>query len=435
MKYIFFLSSLIFIFAFADEHFKYDTLAQDKIVGKDVPIKETQRSVIQDAIDNAKAGSIIKLTAGVYEGNVVINKPLSIIGVEDGVVLDGLGAGSVVTIKSSYVTLKNLTIRNSGERQDLLDAGININGDSAIGILSQCEISYCKVVDSLLGINMELTNNSIIENNYISSKDYELGLRGDGLRLWYANDNIIKNNHLYRSRDMVVWYSHGNTIEKNLGEYGRYSLHFMYAGKNYVRNNEYRYNSVGIFFMYSNDSIATGNIVKSSVGATGMGIGLKDVSNFTIEDNTVVYNAQGMYIDRSSFEPETNNWIRNNKILYNAEALHFHSLCENNILESNIIKGNIDDVVNDSRSSENFKNKFEKNYWDNYEGFDKDKDGYGDNIYRVYQYADKLWMYNPSVKFFYGSPVMSLLNFLSKLAPFSEPLFLLEDKKPKFHNY
>ena len=29
------------------------------------------------------------------------------------------------------------------------------------------------------------------------------------------------------------------------------------------------------------------------------------------------------------------------------------------------------------------------------------------------------------------SPVISLLNFLGKLAPFSKPLFLMEDKKPK----
>ena len=61
---------------------------------------------------------------------------------------------------------------------------------------------------------------------------------------------------------------------------------------------------------------------------------------------------------------------------------------------------------------------------------DKDKDGYGDTPHKVYQYADKLWMYNPDVKFFYGSPVISLLNFLAKLAPFSEPIFLMEDLKP-----
>jgi nitrous oxidase accessory protein len=35
------------------------------------------------------------------------------------------------------------------------------------------------------------------------------------------------------------------------------------------------------------------------------------------------------------------------------------------------------------------------------------------------------------VKFFSGSPVISLLNFLAKLAPFSEPVFLLEDEEPK----
>ena len=435
MRYFFLIVSFIVSLYAADETFSYDVQAQDKARVYTGPIKETRRNPIQDAIDNAKEGSIIKLKAGVYEGNIVIQKPISLIGIEEGVIIDGLGAGSIVTIQSSYVTLKNLTLRNSGERADVLDAAININGDASKGAVSQCEVSNCTILDSLLGINMEIANNSLIQNNYITSKDYDLGLRGDGIRLWYSNDNIVRKNHLYRSRDMVVWYSHGNTIEENLGEYGRYSLHFMYAGKNYVHNNVYQYNSVGIFFMYSNDTIATGNVVKSAVGATGIGIGFKDATNFTIENNTIIYNSQGLYIDRSPFEPDTHNFIRNNKIMYNAEAMHFHSLCENNVVTENSIVGNIEDIVNDSRNEQEFKNEFSMNYWDNYEGFDKNMDGYGDNAYRVYQYADKLWTYNPSVKFFYGSPVLTLLNFLSKLAPFSEPIFLLEDKKPKFTNH
>lgn len=431
MKNIFFWCTLIWSFACGASDFKYDTLNQVEHQGT---FKETTKSPIQDAIDNAKEGSIIKLNAGVYAGNIVIDKPISIIGNEAGVIIDGLGAGSVITIKSSYVTLKNLTITNSGDRSDTLDAGISIGGDMSKTAISQCEVSHCQITDSLLGINIEMVNNTIIQDNFITSKPYALGLRGDGIRLWYGNDNVIRRNHLFKSRDMVIWYSHGNIIEENLGEYGRYALHFMYAGKNIVRNNEYRYNSVGIFFMYSNDTIAEGNIVKSSIGAGGIGIGLKDVSNFTIENNTFIYNAQGMYIDRSPFEPDTNNFIRNNKILYNAEAMHFHSLCENNIVTNNVVMGNIEDVVNDSRSEKEFNNEFAKNYWDNYEGFDKNGDGIGDDSYKVYQYADKLWTYNPSVKFFYGSPVISLLNFLSKLAPFSEPIFLLEDKEPKFMN-
>ena len=382
-------------------------------------------NILQDAIDRAPAGSILKLPASTYKGSIHIDKPLSIIGVGDGVIIDGLGEGTVVKVSSSYVTLKNLTIINSGDRHENIDAAITLND------ASQCEISNCVIKDCLFGIDMQMVHNSIVAHNHISSKDVELGLRGDGLRLWYSNDNIIKANSLINSRDMVVWYSHGNEIVENYGKNNRYSLHFMYAGKNLVKNNTYELNSVGIFFMYSQDTIAVGNVIKSSQGATGMGIGLKDVSNFTIKDNTVLYCAQGLYIDRSPFEPDTHNWIEGNKILYNSEAMHFHSLSENNVIKNNIIAGNIEDVVNDSRGSKTNENEIRLNYWDNYEGFDRDNDGIGDTPHKVYQYADQLWMYDSDVKFFYGSPVISLLNFLAKLAPFTKPMFLMEDDQPR----
>jgi len=382
-------------------------------------------NLLQEAIDNAPAGSILKLPAGVYKGSIVIDKPLSILGKEDGVIIDGEGNGTVIKTIGSFITLKNLKIVNSGDQHQSLDAAIAMQKGK------QCEVSNCIIDDCLFGIDLQMINNSIISNNKITSKAVGLGLRGDGLRLWYSNDNIIKKNHLYKSRDMVVWYSHGNIIEENKGEWGRYSLHFMYAGKNIVRNNVYLFNSVGIFFMYSQDTIATGNVIKSSLGATGMGLGLKDVSNFTIKNNTILYCAQGLYIDRSPFEPDTHNWLIGNNILYNAEAMHFHSLSENNIIKDNNIMGNIEDIVNDSRGSKTNENEIVGNYWDNYTGFDRDGDNIGDTPHKVFQYADQLWIYNPNVKFFYGSPVISLLNFLAKLAPFTKPIFLLEDEKPK----
>jgi len=382
-------------------------------------------NILQETIDNAKVGSILKLKAGTYKGNIVINKPLTIIGIEDGVIIDGGGKGTVISITSSFVNIKNLRVTGSGNHHHTLDAGIVIKD------AKKNEISDVVIDDCLFGIDMQNVSDSIIKNNTIYSKELPLGLRGDGIRLWYSNDNLIQANSLIKSRDMVIWYSHGNVIEKNYGEYCRYSLHFMYAGKNYVRDNEYRFNSVGIFFMYSKDTIATGNIVKSSLGTTGIGIGLKDVSNFVLKNNTVIYNAKGIYIDRSPFEPGEKNWIEDNNILYNSEGLYFHSLSEDNIIKRNNMQGNIEDVINDSRGSRTYKNIFTENYWDNYEGFDRDQDGYGDTPHRIYQYADKLWLYNPNVKFFYGSPVISMLNFLAKLAPFSEPIFLLEDARPK----
>lgn len=384
-----------------------------------------QANVLQDAIDNAPSGSILKLSKGVYKGSIKINKPLSIIGKEDGVIIDGEQSGTVIEITSSFVTIKNLTIMGSGNRHDKLDAAVKMSNSN------QSEISNCIIKDSLFGIDVAMSNNSIFSNNTITSKDLELGLRGDALRLWYSNDNIVTKNKVIKSRDVVVWYSHGNEISYNYGEQNRYSLHFMHAGKNLVKNNTYKLNSVGIFFMYSKDTIAEGNIIKSSLGATGMGIGMKDVSNFTLKDNTIIYCAQGLYIDRSPFEPGSKNWIESNKILYNSEAIHFHSMSEDNVIKDNTLVGNIEDIINDSRGAKTNKNEILGNYWDNYEGFDKDNDNIGDTPHKVYQYADQLWVYNPDVKFFYGSPVISLLNFLAKLAPFSQPVFLMEDKEPK----
>jgi nitrous oxidase accessory protein len=382
-------------------------------------------NVLQEVIDKAEKNAIINLPKGLYKGHIKITKPITIIGHKDGSVLDGGGKGTVIEIEAPYVTLKNLTIRNSGGMHQNLDAAIKIRDTKYIEILD------CDINDCLFGIDLQNTTNSKIVGNRIQSKDFDLGLRGDGLRLWYSNDNLVKNNHLYKSRDMVVWYSHGNVIEKNFGEYGRYSLHFMYTGANVVKDNVYEHNSVGIFFMYSRDTVATGNIIKNSLGSTGMGIGLKEASNFTITNNTIIYCAEGFYIDWSPFEPDMPNKIENNNILYNAEGMHFHAISLDSDIKNNNFVGNMENVVNDSKQTKISKNRWDGNYWDDYEGFDRDKDGIGDTPYKAYAYADKMWLYNPKVKFFYGSPVIAIIDFLAKLAPFSEPVLHLVDKNPR----
>ena len=382
-------------------------------------------NVLQDAIDNAPKGSKLELPEGVYKGNIVIDKPLIIDGKNQKAIIEGDGKGTVVTIKSPFVTLQNLTIRHSGAEHERVDAGV------ALKKVHHTNILHCKIVDSLFGIDMEQSSECNISHNFITSKPFSLGLRGDAIRLWYSNDNILTHNHITKSRDFVVWYSHGNLIANNFGEYGRYSLHFMYTGKNIVKNNKFSHNSVGIFFMYSQDTIATGNTVMNSLGTTGLGIGLKDCSNYTVKNNNILYCARGLYIDRSPFEPDTVNNFEGNKILYNSEGVHFHSLSLHNIFKNNIIKGNIETVVNDSYNMKVTENVWDGNYWDDYQGFDKNNDGIGDTPHTLYYYADKMWLLNPNVKFFYGSPVISILNFLAKLAPISEPVKLLTDPHPK----
>jgi nitrous oxidase accessory protein len=382
-------------------------------------------NVLQDAIDRAEPGSKLELPAGEYHGNIVIDKPLIIDGVNQEAKIVGEGHGTVIKIRSDYVTIKNLTIVGSGQEHEKVDAGVSIKEAKHV------TVDHCKIDDCLFGIDMEQVHESRITHNWIRSKPFSLGLRGDAVRLWYSNDNNVSHNTITHSRDMVVWYSHGNVIAHNFGEYSRYSLHFMYAGKNDVLYNTYEHNSVGIFFMYSQDSVAIGNVIKSSLGTTGLGIGLKDASNFTLKDNTMIYCARGLYIDRSPFQPDMNNTIENNRILYNSEGIHFHSLSISNNIVKNIFKGNIDNVVDDDKVMlHSIQNFWDRNYWDDYEGFDKDGDGIGDTPYHLFYYADRMWMLNPNIKFFYASPIVSIMNFLAKLAPISEPVMLLRDEHP-----
>jgi len=382
-------------------------------------------NILQGVINKAKAGSLIELPAGVYKGNITINKPIIIDGKNQKAIIEGDGNSTVVKITSSYVTLKNLTIRHSGAEHERMDSGISLKK------VKHCKILHCKLTDDLFGINAEQVDDSEISNNFITSKPFSLGLRGDCLRLWYSNDNILRKNYITKSRDFIVWYSHGNLIEKNFADYGRYSLHFMFTGKNIVKNNVFKHNSVGIFFMYSQDTIATGNVIENSLGTTGLGIGLKDSSNYVIKNNTMIYCARGFYLDRSPFQPGTHNYIENNRLLYNSEAVHFHSLSVANIFKNNIIKGNIENVINDSYNTRVKENKWVGNYWDNYQGFDKNRDGIGDTPHIERFYADKMWLSNPDIKFFYGSPIITIINFLAKLAPLSEPVVLAVDPKPK----
>lgn len=66
---------------------------------------------INQIIAQAKPGSKIELPKGVFQGPVIIDKPLILSGVGKQSIIEGDGNGTVITIKSPYVTIENLTIR------------------------------------------------------------------------------------------------------------------------------------------------------------------------------------------------------------------------------------------------------------------------------------------------------------------------------------
>ncbi len=165
-----------------------------------------------------------------------------------------------------------------------------------------------------------------------------------------------------------------------------------------------------------------------------MGIMLMGASNTKIEQNTLAQCNQALYIDNSPMKIETKNWIFDNKIVYSTRGLDFRGISLNNVIKRNLLLGNMDNIMSDSHKGRTNENEITGNYWDDYEGFDMNKDNVGDTSYKKYLYLDQLWVKNPELKFFYGSPLYSMVNFLLKLAPFMEPIFVIEDEKPIFNS-
>jgi nitrous oxidase accessory protein len=387
-------------------------------------ISAIHANTLQETINTAPLGATLKLPSGIYKGNIVISKPLTLVGKEDGVIIDGQGVGVVITINSSNVTLKNITITNSGNEMYNLDSAIFVEKSENI------KIDNCKILNSLYGINMLMVENSIITNNFITSKDYAISLKGDAFKIWHSHNNIISNNTIDKARDATLNYSNNNKIINNLITNSRFGMNISHSKDNIIKDNTFKYNSVSLMLMMTQNTKATNNIIQSSKGAAGIGVMIKGGSNLIFKNNLLRYNAKGMYIDSKWTEMGMKRYITNNEISYNKEAIHFHLTIRNNTFTNNKFVGNIDDIVKSTAGFKTKSNIVENNYWDRYTGFDKNGDNIGDTSHNIYQYADRLWQYNNKVKFFYASPIMALLDFLAQVAPFIEPILLLEDNKP-----
>ena len=90
--------------------------------------------------------------------------------------------------------------------------------------------------------------------------------------------------------------------------------------------------------MYSSGTIAIGNTVKNSLGAFGVGIGMKDSSDFTLLENNLIYNPRGLYLDQSPYHPRTVNVLKEIIFWYNSSGVQFQVSRERSIFKKMLLK-------------------------------------------------------------------------------------------------
>ena len=377
---------------------------------------------LQAAIDLAQPGDMVEVPPGLYQGNVIIEKPLTLIGI-DWPIIDGGNQGNVIEINNAPgVTLRGLVIRNSGAKLEKENAGVAV--DKSPRLVAENN----RLENTLFGIYIKDSANSRIAHNVIGAKDLEVPARGDGIRVWYSENTEVIGNRVDRGRDVVLWYNNGAVIRDNVITNGRYGLHFMYCDDNLIENNRIEGNSVGAFLMYSRRLNLRHNIFANNRGPSGYGIGLKDLDGVEASDNLFSGNRIGMYFDNSPWSVDVSQHFSHNAFVHNDIGLLFTPSVKRNHFSDNSFIDNLEQVGltgSGTFQDNEFTVAGRGNFWSDYTGYDTSEDGLGDLPYVSKSLFENMMDQNPELRLFQLSPAQQAVDLAARAFPIFQP-------KPKF---
>lgn len=366
----------------------------------------------------------LKLKPGTYSGPANITRPIHIEAEGGGeVIIDGQFSGSVITLKTNNSSIRGLTIINSGLSFDQVDAGINVTGDNNV-------VEENTIKNTLFGIHLTAANDNRVVHNYVSSIDAKSGLRGEGLRLWNSHDNQISHNTFYKIRDIFITNSENNLISHNKISHSRVGVQLIFSHENRLQYNHISYNSTGLLLLYSNDLLIEQNTITHLRSFSGSAMAFKESVGVVAKNNHILHCAVGINAN-TPVHPENIIRMENNRLAYNDVAMYFYGEKGGHEIFGNLFEKNLIDVqVSNPRTARH--NHWLGNFWDTYQGFDRDLDGVGDTPFELYSYSDRIWRDRPMTQFFRGSPLMEAIDFAERLTSFSPPRLILRDPKPSF---
>lgn len=379
---------------------------------------------LRTELANALPGDSFCLEAGTYSGPIEITSGITVWGSREAIIRSS-GTGDTVRLTGTESTLLGLTVDGSGQRFDLQEAAVHVIS------APRAKVRGVAVRNALFGIIVEKSEDvQIVGNEVFGSERDQIGLRGDAIRVWETERSLISSNRVTGSRDIVIWYSSENQILDNEVVGGRYGTHFMYSHGNLVARNRYVGNVVGIFAMYSRDLKLENNLLAASSGAAGMGLGLKESSGVRASHNLIVKNSVGIYIDNSPYEPGSINVFARNAIRLCDVGFGFHASTDNNHIFSNSIRGNTAQVRVDGGGNA-LDNQWVDNDFDDYAGYDLDRDGVGDVAYELRTFTGTLIARHPQLDYFRGTPALAMIDAASRILPVYQSEALLIDPLPR----
>lgn len=374
-------------------------------VGKGYQFKE-----LNQALQAASAGATIRVMPGQYVGNIELRIPLTLEG--SGLpVISGNGSGSVIKVLAKNCIVRGFRIRNSGYDLQNEDSGILIKSDRNL-------VEQNRLEDVLYGIYLFHATGNTIKNNLIHGRPtLDIGDRGAGLHLWNSPDNVLDGNIISECRDgMYIQSSPGSHITKNRVSKVRYGVHYMYSDSNTFERNTFTNNIAGAAIMYSQKIVFRHNLFLHNRGFSSFGILFQDCNQCLAEENFVIDNGTGIFMEAVS-----NSQFRKNVFAENSIAIQmFSNSSKNTIVENNFVENLSPLQVIGRKTSTIWSENGKGNYWSDYDGYDLDANGIGDVPHKVQNVFEYMEGNFPRLRLYLSSPAARSIEMAERLFPIVE---------------
>ncbi|MBI5287577.1 MAG: nitrous oxide reductase family maturation protein NosD [Chloroflexi bacterium] len=409
---------------------------------------------LQQRIDAARPEDIIVVSGGAYHERIVIDKPVSLIG-REWPVIDGDGQGDVVTITADDAVLSGFVVQNGGRNISQEPAAIKVRDADRV------TISGNRVRQAHAGIHITGSEQSLIEANDIDTgADTAIERRGHAVYLWEVSRSTVYDNDIRNAADGIhLEFSPNNVIGENRVSDSRYALHFMYAHNNKMVHNAFTDNLSGAVLMFSRDLVVKGNEFSNNrAGATGAGMLLKETDNIFVEDNRLVRNKYGLFIEDTPQAAGATAVFRNNLLALNDVGIGLTSNAPITFVENSVIDNGIQvqaiggeltrRAMSDHTTGEAggavesggqqprlpagavWSSNGRGNYWSDYRGYDQAGDGVGDQPYRPRPaFAGRLGE-DETLRLFQFTPAQEAIDLAADMFPVYRYNAVIEDGYP-----
>jgi nitrous oxidase accessory protein len=381
---------------------------------------------LQQMIDAAAPGSRVEIEGGTWSGPIEIRKSIELIG-RDRPVIDGGGKGTVILIEADDVVVSGFLIRNSGRSTIEEAAGVKLSGN-------RHRIEGNRISDVHFGVQALHGEEIVIRDNEIDPARGRGYRAGDGVHLWYVRNSLVAGNRVTGARDGIyLSFTSGIRVDANFVTRSRYGIHSMFSNEITVERNHLRENLLGAALMNSDKLVFRRNRTEMHrEGATAYGILLKDIGELVLEENLIARNRVGIYADNTPDRRDREAIIRHNTIIGNDSAFGLQSNARVIVIGNRIADNMMTVTAQGGRLSpgNQWAQNGRGNFWGEYAGIDRNRDGVGDYPHEVSDAVDALLNRNPLVSAFLHSPAHRVINLAARMFPLFRPEPLLVDPAP-----